>query len=165
VIKRDILQVFAALWSLDARSLFLLNQAYMVLLRKKTDADEIKDFRPISLIHSFDKLFTKVLSARLALHVASLVLLNQSTFIRGRVIHDNFCAVQSSTKLLDVCNTPCILLKVDIAKAFDTVNWLFLLSLLRQLGFSLRWTEWISMILSTASTRIILNGVLGRHFS
>jgi hypothetical protein len=66
-------------------------------------------------------------------------------------------------KLLHVRKTPWIHLKVDIAKAFDMVNWLFLLSLLQQIGFSLQWTEWISMILSSASTRNILNGVLGRH--
>jgi hypothetical protein len=108
VIKRDILQVFAALWSLDARSLFLLNQAYMVILCKKPDAEEIKDFHSISLIHSFGNLFTTVLSGRLAPHVANLVLLNQSVFIRGRAIQDNFHTVQSSAKLLHVCKTPCI---------------------------------------------------------
>jgi hypothetical protein len=58
VIKWDILQVFAALWSLDAQNLFLLNQVYMVLLCKKPDADEMNDFCLISLIQSFDKLFT-----------------------------------------------------------------------------------------------------------
>jgi hypothetical protein len=83
VIKRDVVQVFSALWLLDARSLFLLNHAYIVLLRKSPDAEEIKDFCPISLIHSFGKLFTKVLSAHLAPYMASLVLPNQSAFIRG----------------------------------------------------------------------------------
>jgi hypothetical protein len=163
VIKRNIMQVFAALWSLDTLSLYLLNQAYMILLRKKPDAEEIRDFRPISLIHSFGKLFTKVLATRLAPHMASLVLPNRSAFIRGRVIHDNFRSVQSSIKLLHVRKTPCILLKVVITKAFDTMNWLFLLSLLRHLGFSQRWTKWISLVLSSTSTKIILNGMPGRH--
>jgi hypothetical protein len=35
IIKRDVLQALAAIWSMDARSLYLLNQAYMVLLQKK----------------------------------------------------------------------------------------------------------------------------------
>jgi hypothetical protein len=39
----------------------------MILLHKKKDAEEIKDFRPINLIHSFIKLFSKLLSSRLAL--------------------------------------------------------------------------------------------------
>ena len=46
----------------NGRSFYLVNQAYMILLRKKSDAATIGDYRPISLIHSFAKLFTKVLA-------------------------------------------------------------------------------------------------------
>jgi hypothetical protein len=62
VIKHDVMNAFAALWSLDCRSLYLLNQAYMVMLKKKQDAHEDKDYHPISLIHSFSKLATKSFS-------------------------------------------------------------------------------------------------------
>ena len=58
---------------------------------------------------------------------------------------------------------PSALIKVDIAKAFDTVNWRFLLSLLRHFSFSTRWLDWISLILSSASTKVILNGSPGRR--
>ena len=54
-------------------------------------------------------------------------------------------------------------MKVDIAKAFDTVSWSFLFLLLEHMGFSRRWINWISLLLSTASTRIILNGMPGRR--
>jgi hypothetical protein len=66
IIKHDILRAFRAFWSLDARSFHHLNDAYMVLLKKKGDAAEIKDYRPISLIHSFGKLITKCLARDLA---------------------------------------------------------------------------------------------------
>ena len=56
-----------------------------------------------------------------------------------------------------------MLLKVDIAKAFDSVAWPFLLEALQHLGFSRRWMDWISALLSTASTRVTLNGRLGRR--
>jgi hypothetical protein len=93
VIKRDVMQALEVIWSLDGRNLYLLNQAYMVLLCKKKDTEEITDFRPISLIHSFSKLFAKLLSSRLAPHMHHLVLPNQSAFIHGRAIHDNFRVV------------------------------------------------------------------------
>lgn len=35
IVKHDVMRAFHALWSLDGRSLYLLNQAYMVLLKKK----------------------------------------------------------------------------------------------------------------------------------
>jgi len=66
IIKPDIMRAFHALWALDGRSLYLKNQAYIVLLKKKEFPAEISDYRPISLIHSFAKLFTKVLATRLA---------------------------------------------------------------------------------------------------
>lgn len=163
IIKADILRAFQALWSLDARSFYLVNQAYMVLLRKKHDAEEIGDFRPISLIHSFAKLFTKVLARRLAPHMCNLVKPNQSAFIRTRVIHENYKAVHLTAKLLHRSKVPSSLLKIDIAKAFDTVNWVFLLGLLQHFGFPRRWVNWISILLSSASTKIILNGSPGRR--
>ena len=155
------MRAFHSLWSLDSRSVYLTNQAYMILLKKKTDAANVGDFRPISLIHSFAKLFTKVLARRLAVHMNNLVKPNQSAFIRTRLIHENYKAVQLTAKLLHRSKVPCSLLKIDIAKAFDTVNWQFLLDLLQHLGFSRRWVNWISIILSTASTKVILNGTPG----
>jgi hypothetical protein len=77
VIRYVILQVLCAFWALDSRSFFLLNQTYMVLLRKMKDATEIRNFRPISLIHSFVKLMiAKVLSTRLAPFMPRLVASN-----------------------------------------------------------------------------------------
>ena len=76
IIKQDIMRAFQALWSLDGRSLYLVNQAYIFLLRKKPDAHQLGDFRPISLIHSFMKLFTKVLANRLAPYMNELVCTN-----------------------------------------------------------------------------------------
>ena len=163
IIKIDIIRAFHALWSLDGRSLYLVNQAYMILLKKKTDASTVHDFRPISLIHSFAKLFAKVLARRLSPHMNDLVRFNQSAFISGRIIHENFQAVQLTASLLHRKHIPSTLFKVDIAKAFDSVHWSFLLEILRHLGFSRRWTNWISMLLSTASTKIILNGQPGRR--
>jgi hypothetical protein len=163
IIKHDIVAVFSALWSLDFRSFYLVNQTYMILLRKKVDAEEVKDYRPISLIHSFNKLFAKALAVRLAPFMHELVWPNQSAFICGRAIHDNFRTMQSTTKWLHARRRSSILLKIDIAKAFYTVSWPFLIELLHHLGLSQRWLNWVSILLSTASTKILLNGQLGRH--
>jgi len=135
----------------------------LFLLRKKKDAAAIGDFRPISLIHSFAKLFTKVLARRLAPHMNKLVRPNQSAFIRGRLIHENYKAVHHTARLLHQSKITCSLVKVDIAKAFDTVNWRFLLSLLAHMGFSRHWLNWLSILLCSASTKIILKGAPGRR--
>ena len=71
----------------------------------------------------------------------NLVKPNQSAFIQTRLIHENYKAVQLSAKLLHRSKIPSALLKIDIAKAFDSVNWQLLLGLLEHLGFSRRWRE------------------------
>jgi hypothetical protein len=54
-----------------------------------------------------------------------------------------------------------LLLKLDISKAFDTLSWPFLLEVLRARGVSGTWRRWIATLLSTASSRILLNGRQG----
>ena len=92
-----------------------------------------------------------------------LVRLNQNVFISGRLIDENFKAVQLTARLLHQKKIPSALYKIDIAKAFDSLDWTFLLQVLQHMGFSRRWLNLISLILSTASTKIILNGSPGRH--
>jgi hypothetical protein len=116
-----------------------LNDAYHILLKKKPQPVQLTDYRPISLIHSFSKLVTKCLANRLAAVLDRLVSHNQSAFIKGRCIHDNFRTVRLSCKALHSQQTPSILLKIDIAKAFDSVSWTFLLEVLEHLGFDSRW--------------------------
>lgn len=55
----------------DSRSLHQLNAAYMVLIPKKEEPLSVADYRPISLVHSFAKLVTKILASRLALRRSS----------------------------------------------------------------------------------------------
>jgi hypothetical protein len=72
----------------------------MVLLRKKEHPTTLKDYRPISLMHNFSKLFAKCLANRLATRLREIIALNQSAFINGRAIHDNFRTVQLPCRLL-----------------------------------------------------------------
>ena len=59
---------------------------------------------------------------------------------------------------------PALLFKLDIAKAFDSVSWEYLLELLEKRGFSVRWRNWIFLILASSSSSVMLNGVPGPFF-
>ena len=84
----------------------------------------------------------------------------QSAFIQKRSILDNFVYVQSLTKLFRSKKTPSLLLKIDIAKAFDSLSWEFLIRLLHFRGFGIKWANWLSILLSSATTRVLVNGDL-----
>jgi hypothetical protein len=163
IIKVDIMAALNSLYHGDAYKLDLLNSAYLILLPKREDASSAGDFRPISLIYSFAKLVTKILANRLGPYLQDPVAANQSAFIRGRSIHDNFMLVQQSIKFLHKRKMS-LLLKLDISKAFDSVSWAFLLKILTHLGFGPVWRNLISNLLFTSSTEVLLNGSPGNHF-
>jgi len=117
----------------------------------------------MSLVHSFAKLVTKMMANRLAPLLDSMVASNQSAFIRGRCIHDNFMLVQQTIKVLHRRKVASLFLKLDISKAFDSVAWTFLLEILSHLGFGPSWCTLIANLLKSASTQIILNGEPGDY--
>jgi hypothetical protein len=92
-----------------------------------------------------------------------LISKNQSAFIKGRFIQDNFMLVQQTARLLRAQKQPRILLKLDISKTFDSVSWSFLLEVLEKVGFGPIWRNVISGLLMTSSTQIMLNGVPGEY--
>jgi hypothetical protein len=145
IIKEDSLRALDAIYRGHVFKFRLLNSAFITLLPKKMDAVQVKDFRPISLIHSFAKLVIKIMANRLAPFLPSLVSTNQSAFVRGRNIQDNFLLVQQMVKSLH-------------RKNFDSVSWSFLLEVLRHEGFGQRWCDLLCLILSTSSTQALVNG-------
>jgi hypothetical protein len=112
---------FDTFWYLDTRNFHSVNEALMVLLPKTSEASSMVDYQTISLIHSVSKLFSKVLANCLAPKLDKVVHPVQEAFIKGRLIHDNFCYMQGSAKLLHARRIPSLLLKVDMARAFDSV--------------------------------------------
>lgn len=165
IIKVDVMAAISAVWRRDFRNFMLLNTAFVTLIPKKEGADHAKDFRPISLIHSFAKLIMKILADRVASRLDSMVSNNQSAFIKGRFIQDNFMLVQQTARLLHAKKQPRIMLKLDISKAFDSVSWPFLMEVLHNLGFGRVWRDILSGMLATSSTQILLNGIPGESIT
>lgn len=58
----------------------------------------VADYRPISLVHSFAKIISKILANRLAPELSHIISANQSAFLKKRSIHDNFVYVQQLIK-------------------------------------------------------------------
>jgi hypothetical protein len=161
VIKHDIMAGLLKLGVGDGRGFARLNRALITLIPKRPDALEIGDFRPISLVHSFAKLFSKILANRLGRRIGEVVSMNQSAFIKNRSLHDNFVLVRQVARKINRCRQPGVLLKLDLAKAFDSISWSFLFEVLRHMGFGDRFCKWIALLLYTANTKILVNGETG----
>jgi len=158
IIKGDMPQGIMSFYNHRTTRLGLINEANIVLLPKTQDARSVSDYRPISLINSFVKIITKILANRLAPHMNSLVSNAQNAFIKKRCIHDNFIYVQRVIQLLHKKKKLALFIKLDISKAFDSIEWSFLLEVLEKLGFSRKWRDWIAALLGTASSKVLVNG-------
>ena len=97
----------------DYRGLEKLNNALIVLLPKKVGASSPANFRPITMIHSFAKLISKILALRLAPKLDKLIDKNQNAFIRDRTIQDNFKYIQRASVLIRKKRVPVLLLKLE----------------------------------------------------
>lgn len=139
-----------------------LNQAYITLLHKKPDVVTADGFWPISLQGCALKILCKVLTNRIQPRIPDLVTLDQSGFIRGRNIADNFAYAAELIQCCQKRRTAAMVLKLDFRKAFDTVEWAALDAILAARGFGERWRAWMACILAFGRASVLLNGVPGR---
>jgi hypothetical protein len=138
-IRVDIAAAVNSVYNLRCHHLNLLNKANIILLPKKDGVESIRDFRPISLFHGIAKLITKILALHLVPLTWHLISNWQSAFIEKRSIHDNFLYVRNLTMKFHRNKMSTLLFKLDISKAFDTVRWDYLISLMSHWGFPSRW--------------------------
>ncbi|GKA72771.1 RNA-directed DNA polymerase, eukaryota [Tanacetum coccineum] len=134
------------------------NSSFIALIPKSSDANMVKDYRPISLIGSLYKIIAKILANRLVNVLGNLVNEVQSAFVADRQILDGPFILN---ELLQWCKSKkkkSLIFKVDFEKAYDSVRWDFLDDVLKNFGFGERWCGWIRGCLKSARGSIIVNG-------
>ena len=99
-----------------------INLAHISLFPNKDTPLELKDFWPISIVHSVPKLASKFLTKRLQAQIPSLIHSLQFGFIKGRAIVENFALAANMIQTAHKTKLPMVALKLDFQKAFDSVS-------------------------------------------
>ncbi|KAL0449514.1 UNVERIFIED_CONTAM: hypothetical protein Slati_1507800 [Sesamum latifolium] len=115
-----------------------LYHTHIVLLSKCDCPERVTDFRPISLCNVIYKIASKAIANRLKPFLGSIISESQSAFVLGCLITDNVLVAHELNFYLAHKywgSSDHILLKLDISKAYDRVEWLFLERMLVRLDF------------------------------
>ncbi|RVX21268.1 putative ribonuclease H protein [Vitis vinifera] len=135
-----------------------VNATFLVLVPKRGGAEDLKDFRPISLVGSLYKLLAKVLANRIKKVMGKVISESQNAFVEGRQILDAVLIANEAVDSRLKDNVGGVLCKLDIEKAYDRVSWSFLLAVLKEMGFGERWIKWIDWCISTVKFSVLVNG-------
>ncbi|RVW44185.1 Transposon TX1 uncharacterized 149 kDa protein [Vitis vinifera] len=142
-----------------------LNTTFLVLIPKKGGAEELGDFRPISLVGGLYKLLAKVLANRIKNVVGKVVSSDQNAFVMNRQILDASLIANEVIDSWKKRGEKGLICKLDIEKAYDSVNWKFLMRVMQKMGFGVKWREWIWSCISTAKFLVLINGEPAGFFS
>ena len=111
------------------------------------------------------KLFTSLLTSRLQNVLPHLIHPDQKGFTKGRSILEHVYAMESYIESAQSFNSPLIIAFLDQAKAYDRVEWLFLFSVVRHMGFGPRWLAILAALYSPCRARVLTNGFMSSIFS
>lgn len=143
-----------------------INKTTIVLIPKIKNPQDLKSFRPISLCNVVYKLCSKVLANRLWIFLDEIISSEQSDFVPGQLITDNVLVAYECTHYLKrkKGKMGACAVKLNMAKAYDRVEWNYLRGIMLQLGFSDNFVTTVMKCVTTVSFSIRVNGHLSAPF-
>nr|XP_027068031.1 uncharacterized protein LOC113693644 [Coffea arabica] len=164
IIQSDLLEAVQAFFQ-GMRLPRSFTSTSIILLPKIAGAMQWKDFRPISLCNVCSKIISKLVSDRLGRVLPALVSQWQTGFVPGRGITDNILLTQELVADLDRrLRHPNLMLKLDMEKAYDRVEWPFILFMLRRFGFAEQVVDIFFRLVSNNWFSVLVNGEAAGFF-
>ena len=160
-VKNDVLEVFVH--GLNNKQLaYSQYMAVIKLLYKKGNRQDIRNWRPISLLNVDFKILSKALAERIKHIFPEIINTDQRGCIKGRYIGENIRLVED---IIHAKDDESVILLLDQEKAFDRVEWRWLSEVLRKFNFGERFISWIETMYNCAKSAVVTNGFLWEYFS
>lgn len=90
---------------------------------KEDNAATTGKYRPIALCNVIYKIIFKVIANRLKAILPNLISLEQSCYVEGRQILDGIILAHEAIHSINCLKLPDMLIKLNLFKAFETLNW------------------------------------------
>lgn len=132
--------------------------------KKAEDRTKLSNWRPITLLNTDFKIFSKALSNRIQPCIKDVIAEDQTGFIKGRSIATNLMNIQTVIDQVNITDSDGILLSVDYAKAFDTVRWSIIHRALDMFGFGEMITSAVKILFAEIKTCVYNAGFSSGFF-
>eukprot|EP00253_Pinus_taeda_P013228 PITA_13228 len=138
--------------------------SHIALIPKEANPKSFDRFRPISLCNVSYKIITKIIANKLKKFLPLLISENQGGFVPKRQIIDNVILIQEAIHSSHNRGERGMIIKLDMANAFDRVDHSFLRAALKKIGFSSNFVSIISGCISNPWTAPLINGRPSKFF-
>lgn len=141
-----------------------INSTFIALIPKSDSPSSFDDYRPISLCNVLYKIISKIIANRIRPILSRHISPHQFAFLEHRQIHEAVGAAQEALHSIWTKHMKAIILKIDLASAFDRVSWLYLKMILIHLGFPQNFISWIMACITTPTFNLLINGSASQCF-
>lgn len=141
-----------------------LNATFLALIPKKSKPSKFGDFRPIKLYNLLYKLKAKITANRMKSILSLCVFKEQFGYLFNKQILDAIGAAQNTLHSVKSKKIPMVVMKLDLAKAYDKVDWTFLRLVLQQVGLNLEVVNWIMGCVTSTNFAMLINGSPSQFF-
>ena len=133
--------------------------------KKSKDKTILENLRPISLLNVDYKILTKVIAKRIEKVLPTLINPNQTGYVKGRYIGENVRLIYDLIHYAEKLNKKGIALFLDFKKAFDSIEWNYLLETLQPFNFDHDIQNWIKSFYNNVTSCVLNNGHASTFFS
>nr|XP_048330864.1 uncharacterized protein LOC125422764 [Ziziphus jujuba var. spinosa] len=143
-----------------------MNETFIVVIPKINQPQNFNHFRPISLCNFVYKIVSKILAGRLSNVIEKIISPHQGAFVKGRWIAENTVIAQELVHKIrkHKGKQSLMMIKIDLKKAYDRLEWSFVDKVLELWGFSSEFPWMIRSCLSSVHYSLLLNGSVSGTF-
>ena len=165
ILKDDLTAAFQHMFECGEMPMSVSEGLIYLIPKAEGVSEDIRKWRPITLLNTSYKIFAKLLSSRLQELLPNIIHVSQTGFMRERSIMDNIFTFWEATAAATKNKQHLAVLLLDFEKAYDRVDWNFLEGTMYRMGFGIPWIKGISCLYRNAQSQVLLAGGVGSRFN